>query len=443
MARKKRLKRPIEPVELKITDLTHDGVGVGHLEGKAVFVTGALPDEVVMAKITSSRNRYFQAQTVSVLESSESRVEAKCPHFSVCGGCSLQHLQREQQIAFKNNLLHTQLKHFGDVEAEEPLNPMFSEPWGYRRKARLGVKYVPKKGGVLVGFREKHSHYIADISECHILHPKVAKLLLPLRELIGKLRAKDRLPQIEIAVGDTETALVFRHLDSLCEADVTHLYEFAKNWQIQLYLQPKGPDTVHKLWPQSGDDRLHYELPDFGIQMAFHPMDFTQVNADINQKMTSKAIHFLELSKNDRVLDLFCGLGNFSLPIASKAGEVVAVEGSEAMVDRGNENAQGNQLDNIQFFAADLTMDLGKNTWAKNPFDKILIDPPRSGAKEICESITQFGASRIVYVSCNPATLSRDAGILKNNGYRLTKAGIMDMFPHTGHVESIAVFIKK
>jgi len=442
MSRKRRPRKPLQPVELEIEDLTHDGNGVSHIDGKAIFVSGALPGEKVIAKINSSRSRFFKAQTLEVIHSSENRVEAKCPHFSICGGCSLQHMNHESQIEFKNNLLFQQLQHFGNVETQKKLPPLQSNIWNYRRKARLGVKLVEKKGGILVGFREKHSHYIADIKTCTVLNSSVEELLLPLRVMIGDLHAKARIPQIEIAVGDDSIALVFRHLDPLLEEDITRLIEFSRIHKIQLYLQPKGPDTVHKIWPESGNDRLYYSLPDFDLRLAFHPMDFTQVNAEINRKMTKLAIELLELDKDDRVLDLFCGLGNFSLPIATKAQQVIAVEGNHAMVERGYENAQANNLDNINFFAADLCIDFSKKTWAEGRFDKILIDPPRSGAKEICEFIDRFDAKKIVYVSCNPATLSRDAGILVSKGYQLQKAGIIDMFPHTGHVESIAVFEK-
>lgn len=440
MSRRRRKKFPQQPVELFIDDLAHDGRGVAKSNGKTVFVTAALPGETVSAQLINRRSKFDEAKTLSVLVSAEDRVEAQCPHFDICGGCSLQHMEWTAQINFKANLLKQQLQHFGDIQPDEWLQPLQANAWGYRRKARLGVKHVQKKGGVLVGFREKQSHFIADIQTCLILHDKVEALLLPLREVIGTLDAKARLPQIEVAIGEDCSALVFRHLDPLTAHDRQQLIAFASKHKFDLYFQPKGPDTVHKVWPDNEKDRLYYSLPDFNLKMAFHPMDFTQVNLEINQQMTTRAIDFLELTSKDKVLDLFCGLGNFSLPIATKAGEVIAVEGSEAMVSRGYENAELNGLNNIEFFAADLTSDLSTMSWANQKFDKILIDPPRSGAQEICHYLKNFNAKKIVYVSCNPATLARDAGILKANGYRMTHAGVMDMFPHTGHVESLAVF---
>ncbi|HFB65072.1 MAG TPA: 23S rRNA (uracil(1939)-C(5))-methyltransferase RlmD [Aeromonadales bacterium] len=441
MSRRRRKKIPQEPVELFIDDLAHDGRGVAKSNGKTVFVTAALPGETVSAQLINRRSKFDEAKTLSVSVSAEDRVEAQCPHFDICGGCSLQHLQWKAQIKFKAGLLKQQLQHFGEIKPQQWLEPLQANAWAYRRKARLGVKHVIKKGGVLVGFREKQSHFIADIKTCHILHEKAEKLLLPLRDIIGKMDAKARLPQIEVAIGEDCSALVFRHLDPMTEHDRTLLINFANQHAFDLYFQPKGPDTVHKVWPENGRERLYYSLPEFNLKMAFHPMDFTQVNLEINQLMTSRAIDLLELSTEDRVLDLFCGLGNFSLPMATKAAEVVAVEGSEAMVSRGYENATANGLNNIQFHAADLTSDLSRKPWANQQFDKILIDPPRSGAQEICHYLKKFNAKKIVYVSCNPATLARDAGILKANGYRMTHAGVMDMFPHTGHVESLAVFV--
>jgi 23S rRNA (uracil1939-C5)-methyltransferase len=440
MARRRRVRLPKEPVELSIEDLSHDGRGVARLEGKTVFVSMALPGETVSAEYVNRRRSFDETIALEILKKSPDRVDAECPHYAICGGCSLQHMDWQKQISFKQGILKQQLHHFGGTEPENWLEPVQANPWGYRRKARLGVKNVPKKGGVLVGFREKKSHYIADIKSCHILHKDVDKLLLPLREMIGTLEAKARLPQIEVAVGDSRMALVFRNLDELCELDQQTIIDFGKNHDVDVYLQPKGPDTVHRIWPSEGEQRLHYALEEFGLMMSFHPMDFTQVNYEINRKITKMAIDFLQIEKHEKVLDLFCGLGNFSLPLATRAKSVVAVEGVEAMVERGYENANNNNLDNVDFFATDLFSDLSNADWAQQKFDKILIDPPRSGAQEICQQITNFSAKRIVYVSCNPATLARDSGILIEKGYKLVSAGVMDMFPHTGHVESIAVF---
>ncbi len=440
MARRRRKKIPRQAVELIIEDLAHDGRGVARLNGKTVFVSSALPGETVLAQLTHRWSQYDEAKTVSVTVPAVDRVEACCPHFDICGGCSLQHLHWNSQIQFKASLLKQQLQHFGEIQPDQWLEPLQVKAWGYRRKARLGVKHVFKKGGVLVGFREKQSHFIADIKSCSILHKKVGSLLLPLRAVIGQMDAKARLPQIEVAMGEADCALVFRHLDPLSDHDRELLVTLAIEHQFDLYFQPGGADTVHKVWPENSVERLYYSLPEFHLKLAFHPMDFTQVNLEINQLMTLRAVDLLELRPQDKVLDLFCGLGNFSLPIATRAGEVIAVEVSESMVARGYENANRNRLNNIQFHTADLSADVSKTSWANQKFDKILIDPPRSGAREICQNITRFSAPKIVYVSCNPATLARDAGILKSKGYRMTHAGVMDMFPHTGHVESLAVF---
>ncbi len=442
MGRRRSPRLPEQAIEVTIEDLSHDGRGIARVNGKTVFVTGALPGETVMAQLTQRKRNYDQAKTVEVITASDLRVEARCPHFEICGGCALQHMDWASQISFKQNLLKTQLHHFGGVAPEAWLEPMQANAWGYRRKARLGVKHVIKKGGILVGFREKQSSFIADIKECHVLHENIAKLLLPLRESISQLNVCARLPQIEVAMGDKTIALVFRHLDPLIETDCQKLIDFGKNHEVEIYLQPKGPETVHKIWPLQGEDRLYYQLAGFNLQLAFHPMDFTQVNTEINRKMTTLAVDMLDPQPDDKVLDLFCGLGNFSLPLAKRAGQVIAVEGVETMVERGYENAKRNHLENIDFYAADLMIDFSQNSWASEGFDKILIDPPRSGAQEVCEYISVFNAHRIVYVSCNPATLARDAGILIEKGYKLIKAGVMDMFPHTGHVESIALFEK-
>jgi 23S rRNA (uracil1939-C5)-methyltransferase len=333
-------------------------------------------------------------------------------------------------------------QHFGNIVPEEWLAPLQADTLGYRKKARLGVRYVAKKGGCLVGFREKRSNFLAEIERCPVLISEVDKLIVPLRDLIAAMDAKQTTPQIEVAAGDHQLAFVVRHMEPLSERDQSLWIEFAKQQGIELYFQPKGPDTVHKVWPHDQEQRLSYELPDFGVTLKFHPMDFTQVNASINRKMVSLAIDLLMPEKNDRVLDLFCGLGNFTIPLATRAGHVVGVEGVETMVKRGYENAEFNQLTNVEFYAADLQKDFSDKSWAREGFDKILIDPPRSGALDVVQYLPKFGASRIVYVSCNPATLARDAGVMKEHGYRLTKAGVMDMFPHTAHVESIAVFEK-
>ncbi|MBI2382058.1 MAG: 23S rRNA (uracil(1939)-C(5))-methyltransferase RlmD [Gammaproteobacteria bacterium] len=429
-----------EPVEAWIEGLTHEGRGIARIEGKAVFVDGALAGEQVRFQYTRRKSQFDEAKTLEVLEASPLRVAPECPHFGVCGGCSLQHMDSLAQIAHKQAVLLELLLHFGQVQPLEVLPPLQAETYGYRRKARLGVKYVAKKGSVLVGFREKASHFITDIASCAVLEPSVSRLILPLRELITAMDARESIPQIEVAVGDKHTALVFRHLQELSEGDLAKLLGFAQEHKLELYLQPKGPDSVHKLWPNNGNERLSYRFDAFDAELLFHPMDFTQVNAGINKRMLPLAVDLLDPQEDERVLDLFCGLGNFTLPLARRAGHVIGVEGDEAMVVRGRENARHNGIGNIEFYGANLAGDFYNEAWARQGFDKILVDPPRTGALEIIKHFPHFNARRIVYVSCNPATLARAAGELARQGYVLTKAGVMDMFPHTAHVESIAVF---
>lgn len=445
MKRREKLQaRP--PVELAIERLSHEGRGIARLDGKLIFVQGALPGETVRATYTFTHKKYDEARTIEVLSASADRVEPPCAHFSICGGCSLQHLSRAAQISFKQGVLEEQLKHFGGIEPEQWLPPLLDAELGYRRKARLGVKFVIKKDALLVGFREKQSNFLADIERCVVLDDRLGNELLALRAVINGLEKRASIPQIEVAAGDEDVALVFRHMEALPESDVAALVAFCTERSWHLYLQPAGPDSVHRVWPprdaEPFENRLHYALPDFGLKLAFHPMDFTQVNAGINRRMLNLALELLDPQPEDRVLDLFCGLGNFTLPLATRAKTVVGVEGVQTMADRGMENAKRNNLGNVSFYAQDLTADFSQQPWARQGFDRILIDPPRSGAQEIVQYLPKFGAKRVVYVSCNPATLARDAGLMKEAGYRLTKAGVMDMFTHTTHVESIAVFEK-
>lgn len=431
------------PVEVTIEGMSHEGRGLGRLDGKRLFVEGALPGETVRAAYVMTHKKYDELRTLEVLSASADRVAPPCPHFSICGGCSLQHLSREAQIAFKQGVLAEQFRHFGGLEPEAWLPPLVDPEPAYRRKARLGVKYVIKKETLMVGFREKQSNFLADIQDCHVLDTRISSQLMALRAVIRGLAKFDQIAQIEVAAGDAEVALVFRHMEPLPPADIQALVDFSRERGWQLYLQPGGPDSVHRVWPAEGADRLHYALADFGLKLAFHPMDFTQVNAGINRRMVKLALDLLDPQPGERVLDLFSGLGNFTLPLATRAGEVVGVEGSQAMADRGMENARANGLGNVSFHAQDLTADFSAQPWARQGFDRLLIDPPRSGAEEVVRYLPKFGARRVVYVSCNPATLARDAGLLREAGYRLTVAGVMDMFPHTTHVESIAVFEKK
>jgi 23S rRNA (uracil1939-C5)-methyltransferase len=440
MARRRRKYKQPEAAELSIDGLSHEGRGLSLREGKRVFIEGGLPGERVNALITSKRTRYEEGKVVEVLVASAQRVKPRCEHAAICGGCSLQHFDSQAQIDYKQTTLMEHLQHFGEQKPEQVLAPVTGPTYGYRRKARLGVRYVTKRDEVLVGFREKGNSFITDISQCHVLDERLGDKIPLLREFIMSLDAYRTLPQIEVAIGDDVVALVFRHMEALSDADLAALTAFAKAQGFHVYLQPGGPETVHKLWPEQGDDRLTYRLDEFDLEMRFHPMDFTQVNAAINIKAVHLAMQYLDPQPGERILDLFCGLGNFTMPLARSGATVIGVEGSEAMVKRGYENAAHNGLDNVDFFAADLTQDFSHQSWSAQGFDKILIDPPRSGALEMVQKIAQFKARRIVYVSCNPATLARDAGELARHGYKLMSAGVMDMFPHTAHVESIAVF---
>ena len=425
-----------------IETLAHDGRGIARIDGKTVFIDGALAGESVRFQYTRQHSKFDEAKTVEVLSESADRVSAKCAHFGVCGGCSLMHMQPQAQLQLKQNTLAEQLTHFGQLTPEQWLAPLTGPLWGYRRKARLGVKYVRKKQKVLVGFREKSAPFIAELNQCEVLDPRVGMRLTELAALIETLEAKERIAQIEVAMDDKHTALVFRNLDPLSEHDKTALINYGQQQDLWIYQQPGGPATVSPLWPEQ--PQLSYE-PMPGLMLDFAPGDFTQVNAGINEKMIPLAMQLLDLQPTDRLLDLFCGLGNFTLPIAGKIKEVVGVEGDASLVAHARRNAEKNQLTNAVFELADLTQTaLADYPWAKAGFNKILLDPPRSGAFEVLGQLAALGAEQIVYVSCNPATLARDAGeLVHQHGYHLQAAGIMDMFPHTSHVESIAVFIKR
>ena len=444
MSKRRRKALPKEPVRCEVETLSHDGRGIARAEGKTQFVDGALPGETVMAKMVGTRSRFDELRTLEVLEAAPDRQQPPCEFADLCGGCSLQHMSPDAQIRFKENTLREHFAHFGGIEPELWVEPMRSpDSLGYRRKARLGVRYVKARESVLVGFREKRNSFLTDIDQCIVLDPRIGERIIPLRELLHDLAAFNRIPQVEVACGDEAAAMVFRNMDDLVPEDREKLIRFGQAHDLHIYLQPKGPDTVHRIWPESSGhdaERLSYRMDEFDLTMQFHPMDFTQVNAGINRDMVHRAVEWLDVQPGERVLDLFCGLGNFTLPLARKGGQVVGVEGDDAMVVRGRENARLNNLDNVEFFGADLHGGFTGQSWAKEGFDKILIDPPRSGAEDICKYLTAFGASRIVYVSCNPATLARDAGVMARNGYRLVRAGVMDMFPHTTHVESIALF---
>ena len=435
---------PAEPVEVEVERLSHEGRGIGHREGRTVFVQGALPGETVSAQIRRRRRRQEEGQAVAVDNPAPDRVSPPCPHVGVCGGCSLQHMDPVAQIAHKQATLADLLSHTGGVSPAEWLPPVTGPTWGYRRRARLGVKYVPRKGDrVLVGFRERFSPFVADIDSCHVLDPRVARHLPELASLIRGLSIPDRIAQIEVAAGDEAVGLVFRNLRPLTDEDQRQLVAFGAAHGLLIFQQPGNESTVEPVGHEA--TRLHYALPDFDLEFAFAPTDFTQVNAAINRQMVPLALDLLSVEPGMRVLDLFCGLGNFTLPLARRCARVIGVEGAASLVERARQNAAANGIDNADFHVADLAAeDVGQLPWLREPFDGILLDPPRSGAAEVLPALAALNANRIVYVSCNPATLARDAGTLVHEyGYRLRQAGVMDMFPHTAHVESIALFERK
>lgn len=439
MSRRKK-KLPTEPQQGSVESLTHDGRGVARVADKTVFIDGALPGEDVLFRYTRVRSIYDEGEVLEVLKASPHRITPACEFFNSCGGCRLQHLDPAEQIRVKQAMLEDDLFRIGKVQADEMLPPLTGPIWGYRQKARLGVRYVRKKERVLVGFREKHSAFLADMSHCKILNPLIGERLEELSQLIRQLSCYKQVAQIEVAMGDQAAALIFRHLVELTETDKQLLIEFGQQHDFQIYLQPKGPDSVTLLWPETAS--LSYRLPAYDITLDFRPNDFTQVNSAINQAMVSRALELLDPKATDHVLELFCGLGNFSLPLSRQVKQVSAVEGDAALIERACENAEHNGIHNIDFHVANLMGEVSELPWLRQcHYDKILLDPPRIGALEILSHLASLKVSRIVYISCNPATLARDAGILVNEyGYRLVKAGVMDMFPHTIHVESIALF---
>ncbi len=429
-------------MEATIESLTLEGLGVARVDGKAVFIDGALPGEQVTFRYTSHKAKHDEGKVETVVIASPERVEPQCQHFGVCGACSWQHIALDAQIRHKQQAMLNNLKHLGKVEPESTFAPLTADGWAYRRKARLGARWVRKKEKALVGFREKEGGFLADLQRCEILHPTLGEHLTDFQDLVSSLDARESIPQIEVAVGDNATALVVRHMEALSDGDTAKLLAFAREFNYQLYLQPKGPDTVHCIYPENPE--LYYEHPQFTTRVNFAPLDFFQVNQSLNHKMVARAVELLDPQADETVLDLFCGLGNFTLPLARSAAKVIGVEGDMAMVARARAAAHANGIHNTDYYACNLMGDdLGREPWLKHHYDKILLDPPRAGAKEIIAHIGKLKAKRIVYVSCDPATLARDAGELVNtHGYRLVGAGVMDMFPHTSHVESIAVFEK-
>ncbi|MGI9221004.1 MAG: 23S rRNA (uracil(1939)-C(5))-methyltransferase RlmD [Woeseiaceae bacterium] len=437
-------RRRKEPETAMISGVTHDGRGIADVPGKKVFVAGALDGEEVEFIRRKSRRNYDEAELLDVIKPSVNRIEARCEAFGRCGGCVMQHISEEEQRGIKFQTLRDNLERIGKVEPEHWLEPIVAPAWHYRRRARLAVKDVPAKGRVLVGFRERHAPFITDMHRCEVLAKPVDALIDPLSELIASLSIRARIPQIEVAVAQNATALVFRVLDPPSSDDKARLQQFGDSQDLRLYLQTGGLDSVEPLNADESLESLYYTLPESEIRIDFDPVGFVQVNDAINVQMVASAIDYLELESDDRVLDLYCGIGNFSLPIARHCGEVLGVEGDAMLVSAAERNAELNALQNTSFRTADLSKIDGSEGWMSEDWDRLLLDPARSGAAEVVEHMQIIDPRRIVYVSCHPGTLARDAGTLVNEkGYTLESAGIIDMFPHTAHVESIAIFSRK
>ena len=428
--------------EAFIESIDHEGIGVAHVDGKVTFIDGGVTGERVAFVRRRSRGHFDLGTVTQVLRASAQRVEPRCRYFGICGGCAMQHVEGSGQVAAKQRVLEDNLARLGKVTPERILAPVVGPSWGYRNRARLSVHYVAKKNGVLVGFHEKRSSFVADITSCEVLPPHVSAMIPALREMFTSMTLRDRLPQIELAVGEDVTVFVLRHLEPIPEEDAATLRTFADAHGIQWWLQPKGPDTAHPWYPMQMP-ALDYGLPEFGLSVRYGPTEFTQVNAGVNSVLVHRAVGMLDAKPGERVGDLFCGLGNFTLAIASGGADVVGMEGAASLVERARENAKLNGLESrASFIAYDLYADAAGALGKLGRVDKLLIDPPRDGALEICKAIPESGGpSRIVYVSCSPGTLARDSGVLVNvKGYRLVAAGVVNMFPHTGHVESIALF---
>jgi len=431
----------VAAVTAKIESLDQDGRGVTHVDGKVVFVEGALTGELVELESYRRKPGYELARTTKILAASSSRVEPRCESFGICGGCSMQHLDARAQMAVKQRVLEDTFAHIGNVVPETMLSPVQGPAWGYRFRARFSSRYVRKRDEVLVGFRERRHSFVADMQSCEVVPARISALLMPLRSLIDSLSIREQVPQIELAIGVDCDALTFRVLGAPSTADEQQLRDFAGHHGVRIYLQPGGLDTVSLFHPP-GDDLLHYTLPDFDLDFVFRITDFTQVNFGINRVLVRRALSLLDPQPGERIGDMFCGIGNFSLAIARRGAQVTGIEGSRPLVERAEHNARHNRLEELcEFQTADL-FKIDTDQWRRlGNFEGLLIDPPRDGAFELVKAIREVPPRRVVYVSCNPATLARDAAVMvHSNGYRLRTAGVVNMFPHTSHVESIALF---
>ena len=438
MSRRAKLSAPVE--EASVAALTHDGEGIVRA-GKTAFVGGALPGELIRFRRIRRHRSHDEGQLLEVLGRSPDRVTPRCAHFGVCGGCALQHLSADRQLEIKQLQLRDALERVAKATPDTWLEPPRGPQWGYRRRARLGARYVPKKGRVVVGFRERLAPYIAALEQCEVLAPPVGALIGPLSGLLTAMTTREHIPQIEVAIADNVTALVFRVLEPLPEGDIAALREFAAQHRLRIYLQPGGVASVAPLDTGSDTQPLRYSLPEFGVTFDFAPTDFVQINAAINQAMVSRVISLLELTAGSRVLDLYCGLGNFTLPLARRAASVLGIEADAALIERARHNARVNGFTNAQFVAADLTQPLPVNApYLASGFSHLVLDPPRAGAMEVMPTIAHLAPRKVAYISCHPGSLARDIGVLVHEfGFALRSAGVLDMFPHTAHVESLAV----
>lgn len=432
-------------IKCQILSLSHEGRGIAKNKGKTQFVHYALPGEMVLAEVLAHRSKYDELKAIKVIESAEKRVEAKCQYFGACGGCSLQHFSHDAQLEHKQSVLLDQLSRFADISPDECLPPVASKEWSYRTRAKLSVDYGRKGEGLRIGYRKKNSKEILDIDACPILEAELSEIIPKLKPLFSSLSGNKPIGHLELSSSNEGKTLLLRHVKALGSDDLKKIKDFAQKEACIIYLQPGDISSIHKIWPEDNQALLSYnlDLETEAHKLSFHPKDFTQINQGVNQKMVNLAVQMLDLKPDEKALDLFSGLGNFALAMAKEAASIVGIEGSLEMVDRAQENARQNQIENASFYESNLYGDFFTQAWAKESYDKVLIDPPRAGALEIVSNIDMFQAKRIVYISCNPATLARDAGILVQHGYRLSKAGILDMFPHTEHLESIAIFDRK